>query len=38
MIIMVFDLVKQKFTVRAINETNVEYPMMYQLSRIMDAI
>jgi hypothetical protein len=36
--IMVFDLVKQKFTVsRAINEANVSFPMMYQLRRIMDA-
>jgi hypothetical protein len=35
---MVFDLVKQKFTVsRAINEANVSFPMMYQLRRIMDA-
>jgi hypothetical protein len=34
----VFDLVKQKFTVsRAINQANVEYPLMYQLRRIMDA-
>ena len=36
--VMVFDLVKQKFTVsRAINEANVSFPMMYQLRRIMDA-
>jgi len=36
--LMVFDLVKQKFTVsRAINQANVEYPLMYQLRRIMDA-
>jgi hypothetical protein len=35
---LVFDLVKQKFTVaRAINEANVAYPQMYQLRRIMDA-
>lgn len=35
---MVFDLVKQKYTVsRAINESNVKFPMMYQLRRIMDA-
>ena len=35
---MVFDLVKQKFTVaRAINEANVTYPQMYQLRRVMDA-
>jgi hypothetical protein len=36
--VMIFDLVKQKFTVsRAINQANVEYPMMYQLRRVMDA-
>jgi hypothetical protein len=36
--VMVFDLVKQKFSVsRAVNEANVKYPMMYQLRRVMDS-
>jgi hypothetical protein len=36
--VMVFDLVKQKFSVsRAVNEANVKHPMMYQLRRVMDS-
>lgn len=36
--VMVFDLVKQKFTVaRALNQANVKYPMLYQLRKIIDA-
>jgi len=36
--VMVFDLVKQKFTVsRAVNEANVCFPQMYQLRRVMDS-
>jgi hypothetical protein len=35
--IMVFDLVKQKHSVaRAINQTNVEFPMLYQLRQCID--
>jgi hypothetical protein len=34
---MVFDLVKQKHSVaRAINQTNVEYPLLYQLRQCID--
>ena len=34
----VFNLVKQGNSVsRAVNESNVEFPMMYQLRRVMDA-